>query len=130
MDSGIHSSLHSKYHDQIVYWKSYLKNEYPPLFTCKLWDYNTADADLINHATERLSNKSVKQTINPQRIILIGYIDGLLAYSSAYHDVTLATEDWLYFLDWGAKLTWKCLLVFRRKNLGDKTRFCCHFLWQ
>ena len=93
IDSGIHPYLHSKYHDQIVYSKSYLKIEYPPLFTRKLLDYNTADADLINHATERLSNKSVKQTINPQRIMLIGFIDELLAYSSAYHDVTIARED-------------------------------------
>lgn len=52
MDSEIHPTLYSKYHQQIVYLKSSLKIGYPPLFIRKIWVVNTAGNDLINRAIE------------------------------------------------------------------------------
>ena len=40
MDSGVHSTLHSKCHHQIRNSKSNLKIEHPPPYTRKIWDYN------------------------------------------------------------------------------------------
>ena len=52
MDSGVHSTLHSKCHHQIIYSKLNLKIEYPPPYTCKIWDYNRSETDLINCSIE------------------------------------------------------------------------------
>ena len=49
---------------------------------------------------QHLSNKGVKQTINPRRIVLIGYCWSVTrAYSAANYDMASATEGWLYLLD-------------------------------
>ena len=51
-DSGLDSFLHSKCHHQIIYSKFSLKIEYPPPYIHKIWNYNRAETDLINHAIE------------------------------------------------------------------------------
>ena len=43
MDSGVHSTLHSKLN---------LKFEYPPPYTHKIWDYNRSETVLINCSIE------------------------------------------------------------------------------
>ena len=50
-DSGVHPTLHSKYH-QIIYSNPNLKIEYPPPYTRKICDYNRSETDLINRSTE------------------------------------------------------------------------------
>ena len=52
MDSGVHPTLHSKCHHQIIYSKLNLKIEYPPPYTRKIWNYSRSETDLINHSIE------------------------------------------------------------------------------
>ena len=52
MDSGVHATLHSKCHHQIIYAKLDLKIEYPPPYTCKIWNYSRSETDLINRSIE------------------------------------------------------------------------------
>ena len=51
-DSGVHLTLHSKCHHQIIYSKHYLKIEYPPPCTRKLRNYIRSETDLINRSIE------------------------------------------------------------------------------
>ena len=59
MDSGIHPTLHAKWHHQIFYSKHQifysklnLKDEYSPAYICEIWHYNRAETDLFNCAIE------------------------------------------------------------------------------
>ena len=52
MDAGVHPSLHSKRHHQVIYAKVNLQIEYPPPYTREIWDYGKARFDLINKAIE------------------------------------------------------------------------------
>ena len=52
MDSGAHPALHSKCHHQIIYSKIKIKVEYPSPSTCKIWDFNSSETDLINRSVE------------------------------------------------------------------------------
>ena len=52
MDAGVHPSLHSKCHHQVIYAKLNLQIEYPPPYTREIWDYGKAQFDLINKAIE------------------------------------------------------------------------------
>ena len=52
MDSGVHPSLHSKCHHQVIYAKLNLQIEYPPPYIRKVWDYGKAQVNLINKAIE------------------------------------------------------------------------------
>ena len=51
-DSGVHRTLHSKCHHQIIYSKLNLKIEYPPPYTCKIWYYNRYETKLSNYSIE------------------------------------------------------------------------------
>ena len=51
-DSGVHPTLHSKCHHQIIYAKLDLKIEYPPPYTRKIWNYSRSETDLINRSIE------------------------------------------------------------------------------
>ena len=52
MYAGVHPSLHSKCHHQVIYAKLNLQIEYPPPYTRDIWDYGKAQFDLINKAIE------------------------------------------------------------------------------
>ena len=52
MDSGVHPTLHSKCHHQIIYSNVNLKIEYPLPYNRKIWDYNRSETDLINCSIE------------------------------------------------------------------------------
>ena len=52
MDAGVHPSLHSKCHHQVIYAKLNLKMQYPPPYTREIWDYGKSRFDLINEAIE------------------------------------------------------------------------------
>ena len=51
-DSGVHLSLHEKFHHQIIYSKLNLKIKYPPPYIHKIWDYNRSETDSINRSVE------------------------------------------------------------------------------
>ena len=50
MDSGIHSSLDSNCHHQIIYAKSNLKVFYPPPYERTVWHFSQANSDHIKKA--------------------------------------------------------------------------------
>ena len=52
MDSGVHPTLRSKCHHQIIYAKLNLKIKYPPPYTCNIWNYSRSEKDLINRSIE------------------------------------------------------------------------------
>ena len=52
MDSEFHPTLHSTYHHQIIYAKLNFKIEYPPPYTCKIWNYSRSETNLINRSIE------------------------------------------------------------------------------
>ena len=49
-DSGIHPSLHSNCHHQIIYGKFNLKIFYPPPYERHIWRYKHANTDMISKA--------------------------------------------------------------------------------
>ena len=50
IDSGVHASLHSNCHHQIIYAKFDLKLFYPPLYERTVWHFNHANIDHIKGA--------------------------------------------------------------------------------
>ena len=50
IESGIHSSLHSSCHHQIVFAKFDLKICYPPPYSREIWHFKEAETDLIRRA--------------------------------------------------------------------------------
>ena len=70
MDAGVHPSLHSKCHHQVIYAKLTLQIEYPPPYTREIWDYDKAQFDLINRAIEnfdwnkRFSGQDIHNQVN------------------------------------------------------------------
>ena len=46
IDSGVHPTLHSKFHDQIIYTKINLKIEYPSPYSPKIWNYSRSETEL------------------------------------------------------------------------------------
>ena len=71
MDSGVHSTLHSKCHHQIIYSNLNLKIENPPPYTRKIWNYSRSETDLIKRSFESFnlskffSCKSVHEQVEP-----------------------------------------------------------------
>ena len=51
-DAGIHPSLHSNCHHQIIYGKFNLKIFYPPPYERHIWHYKHANADMISKAIQ------------------------------------------------------------------------------
>ena len=52
IDSGIHPSLHSNCHHQIIYGKFNLKIFYPPPYESHIWHYKHANTEMISKATQ------------------------------------------------------------------------------
>ena len=50
MDSGVHPSLHSSCHHQIIYAKFNLKVFYPPPYERTVWHFSQANSDHIKKA--------------------------------------------------------------------------------
>ena len=55
MDSGVHPSLHSKCHHQVIYTKLNFQIEYPPPYIREVWDYLKAQVNLINKAIKNFN---------------------------------------------------------------------------
>ena len=51
-DSGIHPSLHSNCHHQMIFRKFNLKIFYPPPYERHIWHYKHANTDMISKAIE------------------------------------------------------------------------------
>ena len=62
MDAGVHPSLHSKCHYQVVYAKLNLQIEYPPTYTREVWDYGKAQFNIINKAIENFDKVNLFNT--------------------------------------------------------------------
>ena len=54
IDSGVHPSLHTNCHHQIVYCKLNLNIKFPPPYERLVWDYNKADAEKIQKSIEKV----------------------------------------------------------------------------
>ena len=52
MDSGIHPTLHSKYHHEIFHSEVNLKIEHPPPYARKVWIHDKAQFDVIDISIE------------------------------------------------------------------------------
>ena len=69
MNSGVHSSLHSNCHHQIIHAKFNLKISYPPPYEQVVWHYQDANNDLIHRLISQFnwerafSNKGVNTEI-------------------------------------------------------------------
>ena len=69
MESGIHSSLHSNCHHQIVFAKFNLSIFYPPPYERTVWYYERANTELIRRAIDQfdwlraLSNVNVDEKV-------------------------------------------------------------------
>ena len=55
MDSGVHPSLYSKCHHQVIYAKLNLQMKYPPPYICEVWDYGKTQVNLINKVIENFN---------------------------------------------------------------------------
>lgn len=70
MESGIHSSLHSNCHHQIVFVKLNLSILCPPPYTRTMWYYENANTELITRAIDQfdwlgdLSNVNVDEKVS------------------------------------------------------------------
>ena len=68
MESGVHNSLCSTCHQQIVLAKLNLKVEYPPPYELLFWNYSRADKTSINRSIntwkELFSNKTVESQVS------------------------------------------------------------------
>ena len=70
MERGVHSSLSSTCHHEIVFAKLNLKVEYPPPYERTFWDYSRADKSSINQGInaidweERFANKTVESQVS------------------------------------------------------------------
>ena len=77
MESGVHSSVNSTYHHEIVFAKLNLKVEYPPPNERVFWDYSGADKVSINRATnakdldELFANKTVESQVSELNDLLL-----------------------------------------------------------
>ena len=48
IDNGTHPTIHSKCHHQLIYVKLNLKIDNTSPYTGEIWNYNSAETDLIN----------------------------------------------------------------------------------
>ena len=71
MDSGVHLSLHEKYHHQIIYSELSFKIEYPAPYIRKIQDYSRSETDSIIRSTETFdwsylfSGKNMHEQVEP-----------------------------------------------------------------
>ena len=64
MESGIHSSLHSNCHHQIVFAKFNLSIFYPPPYERTVWYYERANTELIRRAIDQFDRVRAPSNVN------------------------------------------------------------------
>ena len=85
IDSGVHPSLHTNCHHQIVHYKLNLYIKFPPPCEYLVWDYNKADTEKIKKTIEQVhwENIIIKIPINKQKFST----KPLLIYSQTLHQI-------------------------------------------
>ena len=93
MESGVHSSLSSTCHHEIVFAKLNLKVEYPPPYERIFWDYSRDDKVSINRAInaigweELFANKTVESQVSELNDLLLNI------YSNYIPNKTVLCDD-------------------------------------
>ena len=92
MESGVHSSLSSTCHHEIVFAKLNLKVEYPPPYERVFWDYSRADKASINRAIntidwdEIFANKTVESQVSELNDLLLNIYSNYISNKTALCD--------------------------------------------
>ena len=93
MESGVHSSISSQCHHEIVFAKLNLKAKYPPPYERVFWDYSRADKASINRAIntidwdEIFANKAVESQVSELNDLLLNI------YSNYIPNKTVLCDD-------------------------------------
>ena len=82
MESGVHSSLHSNCHHQIIYSRFNLKTYYPPPYEPEITHYKKANIDLIQQAIREFNWERAfhRKSINEKLSILSNINNVLLSF--------------------------------------------------
>ena len=90
MESGIHSSLHSNCHHQIIYARFNLKIYYPPPYERKIWHYKITDIDLTQQAICEYNwgRAFHRKNINEKLSILNNTINNVLSNVITHETIT------------------------------------------
>ena len=92
MESGVHSSLSSTCHNEIVFAKLNLKVEYPPPYERVFWDYSRADKVSTNKAInaidweELCANKPVEFQVSKLNNLLLNIYSNYIPNKSVLCD--------------------------------------------
>ena len=71
IDSGVHPSIHTNCHDQIVYCKLNLNIKFPPSYESLVWNYNKADTEKIKKSIEQVQWENIFNNKNPPQQVAI-----------------------------------------------------------
>ena len=71
IDSGVHPSLHTNCHHQIVYCKLNLNIKFPPPCGRLVWDYNKADTEKIKKSIEQVYCENIFNHRSPHQQVAI-----------------------------------------------------------
>ena len=93
VESGVHSSLHSNCHHQIVFAKFKLMISYPPLYSREVWHYREANTDIIRRAVSNFNWEKIFYNTNVSKKVSI-FSETILNVLSTYipHE-TLICDD-------------------------------------
>ena len=92
MESGVHSSLSSMCHHEIVFAKLNLKVEYPSPYERVFWDYSRADKVSINRAINAIewydlfANKPVESQVSVLNNLLLNIRSNYIPYKTVLCD--------------------------------------------
>ena len=85
-DSGVHSSLHTNCHHQLIYAKLNVDIHYPPPYERVVWDYNKADTALIRKSLQTVNwefqfrNKSLDNQVKVFNEIILNVFKNFIPY--------------------------------------------------
>ena len=92
MESGVHSSLSSTCHHEIVFAKLNLKVEYPPPYERVFWYYSRADKSSINRAInaidweELFANKTAEFQVSQLNDLLLNICSNYIPEKTVLYD--------------------------------------------
>ena len=92
MEIGVHSSLSSTCHHEIVFAKLNLKVEYPPLYERVFWYYSRADKSSINRAInaidweELFANKTAEFQVSQLNDLLLNICSNYIPEKTVLYD--------------------------------------------
>ena len=94
-DSGVHPSLHSNCHHQIIYGKFNLRVFYPPPYERHVWHYEHANVDMISKAIERFDwdNAFLGKNVNEKASILTKTILNIMSNYIPNEIITIDDKD-------------------------------------